>query len=178
MPALDHRQEMRVLAALAVQPFLAALIALVGFRLFLLDSHGETLAGGRPVDVAQAAFSVAFGVAIVAAFVSLVGVLPTAGWLMKRRRVSLGEAVLFGLGFANLPILFGTLTAGAYGVTGFVRIVAFASMLGVAGATAFWFIALRETPQTAAAPGGARTANRPRPNVARRAGLARRERDR
>ena len=142
---LNHRQEMRVLVGLTVQPFVCGLTASVGFALFLLDNYGETLAGGRPMNVAASAFSVAVGVAIVAVFISIVGVLPVAVWLMRRRRVSLGMAVLFGIGFGNLPTLFGTLTAGTYGVNGLVRVVAFASLVGAMGAAAFWSIALRET---------------------------------
>jgi hypothetical protein len=80
---------------------------------------------------------------MVAFFATLIGALPTAIWLAKRRLVTLGEALLWGLLFGNAPMVVGTLLAGSYGVAGFLRGVAFSSVLGAAGAGAFWTIALR-----------------------------------
>jgi hypothetical protein len=135
---------MKLLAGLAVQPFLAAVVAFVGFPFFLLDRTGQTLAGGFPADRTDAAIAVAFGVAIVALFITVVGVFPTALWLVKRRPVTLTQALLFGLGFANLPIVVGTVFAGSYGVTGALRGSAFASLIGLTGAATFWLMSLRE----------------------------------
>ncbi|HEX7020556.1 MAG TPA: hypothetical protein VF159_11115, partial [Gemmatimonadaceae bacterium] len=96
-----------------------------------------------PTNVADAAASVAVGTGLVALVVTLLGALPTAVWLMKRRRVSLSEALAFGLAFGNAPFLIGALLAGTYGVAGFIRGIAFSSLLGVIGAAVFWWIALR-----------------------------------
>jgi hypothetical protein len=134
----------RLLAGIAVQPFLAGGLAFVSFPMLLLDRSGGTLAGGFPSDATDAAFSVAIGAGIVALLVSVAGVLPTVIWVTRRRHVALGEALLFGLGFGNLPFVVGTALAGVYGVGGFVRGAAFSSLLGLAGAGVFWVIALRE----------------------------------
>jgi hypothetical protein len=141
---LRPEREMRVLVGVAAQPLVAAAVAFLAFPVLLLDGHGQTLGGGAPTSVADAAVSVAVGAGLVALAVTLVGALPTALWLMKRRRVSLPEALAFGLAFGNAPFLIGALLAGTYGLAGFIRGVAFSSLLGVAGAAVFWWIALRE----------------------------------
>jgi hypothetical protein len=141
--ALSPAEEMRVFWGIVLQPFLVGGLAFLSFPVLLLDRRGRTLAGGFPADVIDAARSVAIGAGLVALLIALLGVLPTAVWLTKRRRVSLGEAILFGLGFGNLPLALGTIMAGTYGVPGFVRGVVFSSLLGLAGAAAFWTIALR-----------------------------------
>lgn len=141
---LTPSEEMRLFGGLVVQPFLASVLAFVSFPVLLLDRAGRTLAGGFPTDQTDAAISVAVGTGIVAFFVTLVCVLPTALWLLKRRQVSLTQALLFGLGFANLPVVFGTVsTGGGYGPEGALRAVAFASLVGLTGAAAFWLISIR-----------------------------------
>jgi hypothetical protein len=129
--------------AVMAQPLLAGVLAFLLFPLLLLDRSGRTLAGGFPADVSDAAMSVAIAVGMLAFVVTLAGALPAAVWLTRRRHVSLREAALYGLLFGNLPIIFGTALAGAYGIEGFLRGVAFASVLGVAGAAVFWLIAIR-----------------------------------
>jgi len=79
----------------------------------------------------------------VAFFVTALVAAPTAVWLTKRRVVSLREALLCGFGFGNLPFLLGTVLGGSYGVAGFVRGMAFSSLLGLTGAGVFWAIAIR-----------------------------------
>jgi hypothetical protein len=130
---------MRLFVGLAVQPLLAAGVAFFGFPL-LLDQSGRTLAGGFPADSTDAAASVAFGVGIVAVFVTVVGVFPTVLWILKRRPVTLALALLFGLAFGNLPVMLGTVLAGGYGVAGALRGLAFASLIGLTGAVGFWLI--------------------------------------
>ena len=142
--ALSPAEEMRVFWGIVVQPFVAGGLAFISVPALLLDRSGRTLAGGFPSDAIDAARSVAIGAALVALIVALAGALPTAVWLAKRRRVSLGEALLFGLGFGNLPFAVGAILAGTYGLSGVLRAMAFASLLGLAGAAAFWTIALRE----------------------------------
>src|SRR5689334_21524487 len=90
------------MAGLAIQPFLAAIVAFFAFPVFLLDRNGETLAGGHPYDSTDAAASVAFGTGLVALFMTIAAVLPTALWLTRRFQLSLRDALLFGLGFGNL----------------------------------------------------------------------------
>ena len=137
-------EELRLIGGLAIQPFLAGALTFVSFPIILLDRDGRTLAGGYPGDVTDAALSVALAASLVAALVTLVGVLPTALWLTKRRRVPLKDALLLGLGFGNLPYVVLTLLAGGtYGLAGLVRGVALSSLLGLAGAAVFWAIALR-----------------------------------
>jgi len=141
---LTPADELKLFVGLAVQPFLAAAVAFVSFPLVLLDRAGRTLAGGFPSDPTDAAISVALGVGVVALFVTLVGVLPTAVWLAKHRRLTLAQALLIGLGFANSPVVLGTvLTSGGYGAEGALRGLVFASLIGLSGATAFWVISIR-----------------------------------
>lgn len=136
-----------MLGGLVVQPFVAAGLAFVTFPLLLLNREGYTLAGGLPADVTDAAVSVALGAGIVAGLVVLVGVLPLAVWLIKRRDFTLTTTLMFGLGFGNLPyVLFGAAAGGTYGVTGLLRGVMFSSLLGLVGAAVFWLIAI--PPQT------------------------------
>ena len=134
-----------MLAGLVVQPFFAAGLAFMAFPLFLLDREGRTLDGGSPSDPTGAALSVALGAGLVAGVVTLIGVLPAAVWLMKRRQLTLKETLLFGLGFGNLPYVLLAAAAGGrtYGPAGVLRGLAFASLLGLGGAALFWFITLR-----------------------------------
>jgi hypothetical protein len=97
--------------------------------------------------VTDAAVSVALGAGIVAGLVVLVGVLPLAVWLIKRRDLTLTTTLMFGLGFGNLPyVLFGVAAGGTYGVTGLLRGVMFSSVPGLVGAAVFWLISIQ--PQT------------------------------
>ena len=126
-----------------LQPFVAGALAFASFELLLLDRQGQTLAGWYPADVTDSALSVAVGAGIVTGLVTVLGVLPTAVFLVKRRYVTLTEALLFGLGFGNLPyFLMAVLAGGTYGIAGFVRGVAFSSLLGLGGAAVFWLIAI------------------------------------
>jgi hypothetical protein len=134
---------MRLLGGLVVQPALAGGVAFVSFPLLLLDRSGRTLAGGFPADPIDAAVSVALGAGIVAFFVTLVGVLPVALWIVRRRRLTFMAALLFGLGFGNLPVVLGTVLIGSYGPSSLLRGVAFASLIGLTGAAAFWVISIR-----------------------------------
>ena len=142
---LSPAEEMRVLAGLVVQPFLAAGLAFIAFPVFLLDSEGRTLAGGYPSDPTASALSVALGAGVVAGVVTLIGVLPIAVWMMRRHQLTLKETLVFGLGFGNLPYVLLAATAGGrtYGPAGLLRGLAFASLLGLSGAALFWIICLR-----------------------------------
>lgn len=86
----------------------------------------------------------AAGVGILALLVTVIGVWPTAMWLVKRRTLSVTQVLGFGLVFGNLPVVLGTaLTGGGYGPAGLLRGLAFASVIGAIGAAAFWLIAIR-----------------------------------
>ena len=130
---------MQLLAGLAVQPFVAAGVAFASFRFVMLDLDGRTPGGGR-VDTMDAAVSVAFGVGIAAFFLAIVAVFPVF-YLAKRGPISLRVALLFGLGFGNLPVLLPMALSGP-GEAGF-RPIIFASMIGAACAAAFWKISIR-----------------------------------
>lgn len=88
---LSPSEEMGLLGGAVLQPFLAAIFTFVTFPILLLDGEGRTLAGGYPSDPTDSALSAAVGVGIVAAVVTLIGVLPTALWLLKRRQPALGK---------------------------------------------------------------------------------------
>ena len=87
--------------------------------------------------------SIALGAGIVAFFITIVGVFPTALWLLKRRTVTLPTVFLFGLGFGNLPVVLGTVLSGGSGPAGLLRAHAFGSLLGVTGAAVFWLVSVR-----------------------------------
>jgi hypothetical protein len=141
---LSSSEEMRVLGGAVLQPLVAGVLAFASFELLLLDRQGQTLAGGYPGDVTDSALSVAIGASIVAGLITVLGALPTAVFLMKRRYVTLTKTLLFGLGFGNLPyFLIAVFAGGTYGIAGFVRGVAFSSLLGLGGAAVFWLIAIR-----------------------------------
>jgi hypothetical protein len=132
---LTHRDEMKLLAALAVQPFLAAAVTFVLFPV-VADR------AGRSTDPLDAALSVAFGAAIVAFFMAIVCVLPAGLWAMRRNTLTLGRTILRGVCIANIPGILLTVLSG-HGVLVPLRAVALASAIGVAGAAMFWVIAGR-----------------------------------
>jgi hypothetical protein len=140
---------LRFFAGVAIQPFLAGVCAFFMFPVLLLDGHGETLAGGRPADSTEAALSVALVTGVLALIVGFTGAITAAAWRTRRGLVSLGEALLFGLGFGNLPyVMLAIAAGGTYGVDGLLRGVAFSSGLGLTGATVFWVSALRRPRST------------------------------
>jgi hypothetical protein len=142
-PRLFSRSdEWRMLAGIAIQPVVVGAVAFAAFPFLLLSSDGQDLSGGYPSDVTEAAMSVALSAAILASLVALFGALPTAVWLMKRRRLSLAATVGFGLVFGNVPFVPLAVVAGTYGLAGLIRGLLFSSLLGAAGAAAFWFIAI------------------------------------
>jgi hypothetical protein len=141
---LNSAEEMRILTGSLVQPLLAAGLAFLTFPLLVLDRNGQTLAGGYPSDPTDAALSLAVGTGMVAGMVTLIGVLPTATWVIRRHQLTLKETLVFGLGFGNLPyVLLAAAAGGAYGLPGRVRGIVFASLLGLSGAALFWIIAIR-----------------------------------
>lgn len=139
--ALSPADGRRVFLGLLVQPLLAAALTYLAFP--VIDATGRPLYGGRPVDSADAAIALSFGVAVVAALLTVGLVFPTVIWVMKRTTVTLGRAALFGVLFGNLPVVIRSIVAGSYGPAGAVRASIFGTFLGVSGATLFWLIAIR-----------------------------------
>jgi hypothetical protein len=90
-------------------------------------------------------FSTEMGTHSLACVLAIQRTLPCQSlWVTRRFQLSLRDALLFGLGFGNLPyVLLAVTTGGTYGIAGLVRGVAFSSLLGLVGATVFWAIALR-----------------------------------
>ena len=139
--ALTVPEEMRLFAGLAIQPFLAAAVAFLSFPLLIWGRDGRMLSGGYPNDSTGPAIGVAIyvgiGVVVVTAFV----VFPVAVWLLKRRLATLPLCLAIGFGLGNLPFVVGTILSG-----GNPRLIwshAFASLIGLTCAAAFWVIAIR-----------------------------------
>jgi hypothetical protein len=137
----------RLTAGLVVQPLVAAVVAFLAFPFVLLDGSGRDIAGGYPNNAHEAALSVALGSGFVALVMTMVFVWPTAALLTRRRQLTLGDALLFGLAFGNLAYLLLAIVTGGRipGVAVLVRGMAFSTLLGLAGAAAFWALALRPT---------------------------------
>ena len=138
---LTQLEAARVALGLVVQPFVTAAAAFIGFFLLMLDGTGRTLDGSFPASPVEAAVSVAAVTAFLAVAVTLLGVSPTVVWIVRRRRVTLMQALFFGLAFGNLPIVLATLFFD--GNWNLIRTHAFASLVGVAGAATFWLISIR-----------------------------------
>jgi hypothetical protein len=138
------KQTVRHIIGLAIQPFLAGAIAFVFFPMFLLDGSGRTFEGGYG-DSDEAALSVAAGVFLLAAFVTIGGVFPVTLWRVRQGRVRLGEAMLWGFGFGNLPLAVGAALAGGLqgGPSHWLALATFASLIGTLCAAAYWLIACR-----------------------------------
>jgi len=145
---------LRVFVALAVQP---AVVALLAFALFpLVDVTGRPLYRGRPADPLDAAVAFAAGAGVVGLLMTVFGALPALIWSLQRgpvtrRRVLLGGAVLGNVPGVLIVLLlamsrlargeapsFDNLT---YGPIGALRALVTASLLGLASAGVFWWLA-------------------------------------
>ena len=134
--SLSPKEEMRLFKGLAVQPFLAAAVAFLAFPVLLI---------GRSDRLMDSKFGAAMGVAIYtfvgALVITIFCVVPTTVWIVKRIRVSFAQSLAWGFAFANLPMVVATIAAG--GNSGLLRSHSFFTLIGLAGATAFWTIAIR-----------------------------------
>jgi hypothetical protein len=141
--------------ALAVQPFVAALL---GFIIFpVVDYTGRALYGGRPFDPLDAAISFAAGAGLAGLLVTALGAVPTLAWLLKRGPVTRRQALISGAVLGNVPglLIVGGLAASrlsqgampdlqlTYGPAGAVRAIAIGSFIGAASAAVFWRLAGR-----------------------------------
>ena len=126
---------------LLVQPPFAAALTYVAFP--LIDATGRPLYGGSTPDTADAAIAVSLGGGVVAAVMTVLCVLPTVVWVMKRTTVTLGRAALFGAAFGNIPVVVASALSGNYGPAGAMRASVIGTVLGVSGATLFWILVIR-----------------------------------
>lgn len=136
----QRTSEMRILVGLALQPFVTAGVAFMLFPVLLLDRTGQALGGGVPGDVTQAAASVAVTVGLASVPLAMVGALPMFLWLTRRGRVTLPRALMAGVAVGNVPIVVGSLLAGAYGPIETARTITYASAIGLTGAAVFWLV--------------------------------------
>jgi hypothetical protein len=133
---LTPADEMRLFAGLAVQPFVAMGLTLVAYPLLVIAPGNYHLGGN--VTPAQHMFAVAIYFGMAAVCITVACAFPTVVWLVKRRPVPLTLALVFGLAFSNVPVLL-----AAAGGGGGTQLHVFASLLGLSGAAAFWFISIR-----------------------------------
>ena len=158
---LSVSEEMRIFLGLLVQPFVAAGLTFITFP--LMERSGRAIYGGGKIsNVTQAAVADALAVSIAAFFVTLFAAFPAAVWVLKRYPLTLWRALLSGVLLGNIPSVLGTILLGGYGLAGLLRVVLFASFLGLGGATALWAIwtltrpRARENDTTGAPPAGHR----------------------
>ena len=146
--ALTAAEEMRLCMGFVVLPFVAAVVAFVGFPIL---AFGRDF--GFDPDLTGAAVSVAGGTFMFAVVFTLVCVVPTAIWILKRRAVPFGEVLLFGLALGNLPVAIAGLAAVVQRMFlsasspanqwAAIGTVGFASLIGLIGAAVFWAISIR-----------------------------------
>src|SRR5687767_610169 len=129
---LSPAEEMRIFLGLLVQPFVAAGLGFVAYP--LVDLHG-----GRAADSTDAAVALAAGSGLAAFFLSFLAAL-VAVWVIRRHPLTLPRALVSGVLLGNVPTVLGVLAGGVDGWAGFVRVVLFASFLGLGGAAAFWVV--------------------------------------
>jgi hypothetical protein len=136
---LSVSEERRIFFGLLVQPVVAAGLTFVTYP--LLDRTGWAIyGGGIDPDLTRSAIAMSIAVAIAAFFLTIGGAFPAAVWVLKRQPLELWRALMWGVLLGNIPTVLGTMLGGSYGLAGTVRLVIFASFLGLGGATAFWAI--------------------------------------
>lgn len=143
----------RLVAAFALLPFVAAALAYVGFPLFA-QSLLKQVNGSFSSD---AAVSFAAGTFIVAVFMTVIAV-PIVSVMRQRGPITFGNALVWGVVLGNAPflvvsalILVVQLFAGApqdagdkwYGATGAMRTITTSTLMGAALASVFWVVGIR-----------------------------------
>jgi hypothetical protein len=134
--SLTPKEEMRLFAGLAVQPFLAAAVSVLSFALVFPGRLTRTH------DPAEAAFGLALYMGYAALLMTIFCVLPTTVWVVKRIRVSFVQALAWGFAFANLPFALITI-ANDHGDSDLLKQHGLFTLIGLVGAAAFWAIAIR-----------------------------------
>ena len=136
---------------LALQPFVAALLAFILFP--VVEFTGGYLYGGRPAVFVDVAISFAAGVGMAGLIVTALGAVPTLVWLLRRGPVTRKQALIGGAVLGNIPgvlIVAAMATSGlshgampdlrelTYGSAGAVRAIALGSFIGATSAAVFW----------------------------------------
>lgn len=142
---LTRAEENRITAGLIVQPLVAAVVTFLTFPLMFLNSDGTTMFhGSRPESATDAAMALAVATGFVALIVAFFLVWPIATYLIRRRQLTLGDTLLWGLAFGNLThgvVIVLVRAGGEFDL--FLRNILFSSLLGAVGAVAFWYLAIR-----------------------------------
>ena len=148
---------MRLAAAFAALPFVAATLAYFGFPLFALSARAQL--GRTPDGASDAAMAFAAGTFLVAIFVTVLGALPAVSVIQRRGKLTLRQSLMGGVALGNAPfalavvvialvhLFAGTpanLGASWYGATGAFRTIAMGTFLGAALGSVFWLVGVRE----------------------------------
>lgn len=139
-------QERRILAGLAVQPFVAAG---VGFATTpLIEAVNRATVGGRSSDLLDVAASIAAGGALTAFFVTILVAAPAVAWCLHRGPLTVAQVLWGGVAIGSVPVLLiGVLGAAGSGrggdALGGLLALATGAWFGLAGAFVFWLIGVR-----------------------------------
>jgi hypothetical protein len=144
MRVLTPSQEMRVFLAFAVQPLVAALVALILSPLITLSTPGVVGAGA---SLALSAAVVAVPTACLAA--------AAFGWLLPRGRVKASSTIAGGAVLGNAPVVVlmalilinGSERDSVGGPLGILRALAIGAAVGSACAAVFWLMVRRHVPR-------------------------------
>jgi flagellar biogenesis protein FliO len=139
---LSLREEMRIFLGLLIQPIVAAVLGFITFPL-LEWSHPLLQSDVSVSGSIQPAIAEGIAVSMAASLVTLLAAFPAAVWVLKRYQFTLGRAVMSGLVLGNLIPAIAIVLCASYGLLGLVRLIVFGSLLGVAGAVAFWMVWVR-----------------------------------
>jgi hypothetical protein len=125
----------------------------------MVSYTGEALYGGRPVDALHTAVALGTSVGIAGLLVTAFGAFPALMWLLSRGPVTRRHALISGAVLGNVP---GALIVSAlaisrarqgvmpglsdltYGPAGAIRAMVLGSLIGVAAAAVFWWLAGQE----------------------------------
>jgi len=152
---LTTEREKQMLVGLMIQPFVAAA---VGFVLFRIVNFSGGTADAASLDTPETAL--AFGVLCGAAASVVTGLVGYPGlmWVLKRRSLTRQQTLIGGFVLGNIPgalVVFGlaarhlsrgvtpTLENLTYGLPGALRLISYGTVLGVVGAAVFWWLAGR-----------------------------------
>ena len=150
---LTTEREKQMLVGLTVQPFVAAAVGFVLFR--VINYAGVAGDTANPVETAFG-FSVLCGTA--ASVVTGVIGYPGLVWVLKRSTLTRQQTLVGGLVLGNIPGALVVLALAArhlsrgmtptldnltYGVPGALRLISYGTVLGVVGAAVFWWLAGR-----------------------------------
>jgi hypothetical protein len=131
---------------LAAQPFVTAVL---GASLFLLEHAWFARSGERLSEPLEATVVYGVLVGISGLLVTAFGAYPALRWLLRRGTVTRRHALISGALLGTVP---GAIIVGAFGDSGaregeltdaLLRLIVFGSLIGVASAAVFWWLAGR-----------------------------------